>query len=250
MAKVKGLIKIHGTLDELTFYKTQDGNLVKTKSGVSGTRIATDAAFVRTRENCAEFGTAAQSGKLLRQAIRKLLMIAADNRVTSRVTKAMTLIKDYDTTSARGSRTVGVAISSAAAKQELIGFDFNAKAALATVLYKPYTVNTTTGVITIASVVPTTDIAFPTGATHLSLSGAWAKIDFVDNTSEIEFTNVLNMPINGTSSAVTLTPAAVPSATKGTSLFLLAIEFFQEVNGVQYSLNNGSYNSLAIIEVA
>ncbi len=31
MAKLKSLIKIEGTLDELTFYKTQDGNLVRQK---------------------------------------------------------------------------------------------------------------------------------------------------------------------------------------------------------------------------
>ncbi len=35
MAKLKGILKIEGTLDELTFYKTQDGHLVKTKGGVS-----------------------------------------------------------------------------------------------------------------------------------------------------------------------------------------------------------------------
>jgi hypothetical protein len=28
------------------------------------------------------------------------------------------------------------------------------------------------------------------------------------------------------------------------------VEFFQEVNGVQYSMNNGAYNALAIVDVA
>jgi hypothetical protein len=30
---------------------------------------------------------------------------------------------------------------------------------------------------------------------------------------------------------------------------LLKIEFFQSVNGVQYSLKNGAYNALRVIEV-
>lgn len=51
MAKLKGILKIEGTLDELTFYKTQDGHLVKTKGGVSAERIANDPNFQRTREN-------------------------------------------------------------------------------------------------------------------------------------------------------------------------------------------------------
>ena len=70
MARLKGLLKIEGTLDNLTFYKTQDGHLVKTKSGVSGDRIANDPNFQRTRENGSEFGSSASAGKLLRNAVR------------------------------------------------------------------------------------------------------------------------------------------------------------------------------------
>jgi|GEM_PF-4295839 len=33
MGKLTGIIKLEGTFDGLTFYKTQDGYLVKTKSG-------------------------------------------------------------------------------------------------------------------------------------------------------------------------------------------------------------------------
>ena len=35
----------------------------------------------------------------------------------------------------------------------------------------------------------------------------------------------------------------------GTKIFLMKIEFFQEVNGVQYSMKNGSYNALKIVAV-
>ncbi len=54
MARQKGIIKFEGTLDEITFYKTQDGYLAKTKSGVSAERIATDPAFARlqTLQSC------------------------------------------------------------------------------------------------------------------------------------------------------------------------------------------------------
>ena len=36
----------------------------------------------------------------------------------------------------------------------------------------------------------------------------------------------------------------------GTKFYLILVEFFQEVNGVQYSLKNGSYNVLNIVEAA
>jgi len=248
MARLKGILKIHGTLDDLTFYKTQDGHLVKTKSSISKQRIMTDPNFQRTRENGSEFGSAASAGKLLRAAIRALLLTTSDNRITSRVTKVMTIVKNYDATSARGLRNVGVAISQAAAKAELKDFDFNIDSPLSSTLFKPFAINATTGVITIAGLVPSTDISFPIGATHVTVRGGWVKIDFAGNKAEIQLTNATNMAISNTATSVTLTPLAVP-AVVGTGLFLLAVEFFQLVNAVQYTLKNGSYNSLSIIQV-
>ncbi len=249
MARLKGLLKIEGTLDELTFYKTQDGHLVKTKSGVSGDRIANDPTFQRTRENGSEFGSAAAAGKLLRDAVRTLMLTAADNRITARVTQLMTIIKNYDTTSQRGERNVGVGIAAPGATDELKNFDFNINAILSSILYKPYAVDTATGIITISGLVPINDIAAPIGASHVSLRGAWAKVDFAAGTSAVEYTNTTNVVIDATSGNVTLTPAGVPAGS-GTSMFLLAVEFFQEVNGVQYTLKNGAYNALSIVEVA
>ena len=249
MARLKGLLKIEGTLDELTFYKSQDGHLVKTKGGVSANRIASDPNFQRTRENNSEFGSMAQAGKLLRNVVRTLMMTASDGRVTARLTQLMSIIKILDTTSIRGSRSVGVGIADPLALAQLKNFNFNISAILSSILYKPYVVTPATGVIDITGLVPLNDIAYPAGATHLSIRGAFAVIDFANNTSEIEYTNVENLPIDGTATTVTLTPAAVPAGA-GTKMYFLAVEFFQEVNGVQYSMKNGSYNSLSIVEVA
>ncbi len=248
MAKLNGILKIEGTLQDMTFYKTQDGHLVKTKSGVSGDRIANDPAFARTRENGSEFGFAASAGKLLRDAVRTMVSTASDNRITARVTQVMTQIKDFDTTSMRGERTVDVGIATAEGKALLKGFNFNDKAILGAILYKPYAVNTSTGVISIADLVPINDIAAPTGATHVSIKGAFTIVDFAAGTSDVGYTNIQNLALDGTSTSVTLTPASVPSGS-GIKLFLLQVEFFQEVNAVQYSLNNGAYNGLAIVEI-
>jgi len=106
MAKLKGIIKLEGTLDNLTFYKAKEGYLVRTKVGVSKERIENDPAFERTRENGSEFGSSASSGKLLRTAVRNLMIKAKDNRVSSRVTQKMTQIKNFDTTSIRGQRNI------------------------------------------------------------------------------------------------------------------------------------------------
>ena len=248
MARQSGLIKIKGTLDNVTFYKSKDGHLAKMKTSIDGTRIATDPAFIRTRENGAEFGSSATSGKVTRDSLRSIAMNASDSRIVSRVTQLMTKIKNLDITSLRGLRNVGVAMPTPAAKALLKGFEFNKDALLSSILFKPYAVNTTTGVITIAGLMPLNDIAYPSGATHMSVTGCYANINYATGVTDVKLTNVLNLPINGTITTVTLTPTALPVGT-GAKVFLLKIEFFQLVNTAQYSLKNGAYNALRVIEV-
>jgi hypothetical protein len=248
MARQSGLIKIKGTLDNISFYKTKDGDLARMKTSVDGTRIANDPAFQRTRENNSEFGTSAKAGKLTRDSLRPISMNATDNRIVSRITQLMTKIKNLDTTSARGARNIGVAMASAPAKALLKGFEFNNSAMLSSILYKPWAVNTTTGVITITGLIPTMDLVFPEGATHVSFTGAYANVNYATNVVDVKLTNIQNVPINSTASTITLTPTAVPAGT-GAKLFLLKIEFYQSVNTVQYSLKNGAYNGLKIIDV-
>lgn len=248
MAKQKGIIKLTGKIGDLSFYKTQDGYLAREKGGVDGDRIKNDPAFIRTRENGAEFGSSASSGKLLRDTIRTMMQNASDGRVTSRLTRVMTKIKNLDSTSARGERNVGEGIASPAAKALLKGFNFNNRAVLGSVLFKGYNVDTSTGDIVLNDFVPINDLNVPAGATHVSIRGAWANVDFANDVSEMFETNVENLPINATSTTVTLSPAGTPSLS-GTDIFLLMLEFFQEVNGVQYTLKNGAFNVLSIVEI-
>lgn len=248
MARQKGIIKLTGKVGDLSFYKSKDGFLAREKGGVEGERIKNDPAFVRTRENGAEFGSSASSGKLLRDSVRTMMQNASDGRVTARLTKVMTQIKNMDPTSARGERTVGVGIATPTAKALLKGFNFNNRAVLGSVLFKSYSVNTGTGVIDLTGFVPINDLNVPPGATHVTLRGAWTKVDFSGSVSSVEETNSQNLPIDGTVTTVTLTPTAVPSGT-GTDLYLLMLEFFQEVNGIQYTLKNGAFNVLSIVEI-
>ncbi|MFA6278267.1 MAG: hypothetical protein WC622_16075 [Pedobacter sp.] len=90
MARQKGIIKLKGTIGGITFYKTsQDGHLAREKGGIEKSRIESDPAFQRTRENGSEFGRAGKAGKLLRTALRALLLNSADDRMVSRLTKEM-----------------------------------------------------------------------------------------------------------------------------------------------------------------
>lgn len=45
MARQKGIIKLDGTIGDITFYKSKDGYLAREKGGVPADRIANDPAF-------------------------------------------------------------------------------------------------------------------------------------------------------------------------------------------------------------
>ncbi|UKM63644.1 hypothetical protein GSB9_00187 [Flavobacteriaceae bacterium GSB9] len=248
MAKVNSIIKIEGTLDELTFYKSQDGYMVRTKGGVSKNRILNDPAFARTRENGTEFGGVATSGKRLRRAISALLADAKDNRTTSRLTQVLSKVKNEDLTSVRGQRNVATGLDTAMGKAWLKGFNFNKHATLDSVLQATYSLNTSTGEVVINNLVPSQQLSVPDGATHVGFSCAFLNLDLVNDVKDLQVSPVVNLPINGTATAVTLTPPD-SAAGSGHNFFFLKTAFFQEINGLQYPLNNGSFNALQLIEV-
>jgi len=249
MGKNEGILKIQGTLDNITFYKTQDGSLVKTKSGVSKKRIMKDPAFSRTRENMSEFASNAQAGKLLRQSVNDIMQRAKDNRLTSRLTKLMSEIQKYDTTSTRGKRSVAVGIQDPLALALLDNFNFNIHAKMSSILQAMVAVDSQTGEVGISNFVPNRDLISPEGATHVSLQSAYVKTDFGTGTYLNSLSEVENLALDETSSNISLTPDQLPGGT-GVVFILLLVEFFQEVNGVQYSLRNGAFNSLSIMATA
>jgi hypothetical protein len=249
MAKLKSLLKVEGTLDNLTFYKGTDGYFVRTKGGVSKNRIMNDPAFARTRENGTEFGSIAGSGKLLRSALGPMLFKAKDSKLTSRLVKVMGQIKNLDTVSARGARNVAQGMSSTMANPLLEGFDFNVRATLGSVLNASILVDELTGEVTVSSFDPTQQLRVASGATHFSLQSGFLKLDFNTEAYELtQSTEIVYPIVNGVISPV-LTPTAVPTL-PGIGFHVILIEFFQEVNGVQYLLNNGNYNVLNLLKVS
>ena len=247
MAKSSGIIKIEGTVEDLTFYKKDGKNFVRRKGGVSKERIENDPNYVRTRENNSEFSHSGSAGKVLRMAMGSLVFKAKDSKLASRMLQTMSQIKNLDTTSARGQRKVSAGLATAEGKQLLKGFDFNINAPLNGVLFAPFDLDIATGVVSITDLIAAEQLQFPQGATHVSLQCALLAIDFDTEVSEIAYSNIENVAINLTPNTITLATTSVPTGT--VQLLLLMLSFYQEVNGQQYSLKNEDYNVLNVVEV-
>ncbi len=248
MARVNGLVKIESTIEDLTFYKKDGGNYVRRKGGVSKERISSDPNFVRTRENNTEFGHCGSSGKVLRKALGSLVFKAKDGKLSSRLVQVMSRVKNADLTSARGMRRVSEGIASAEGKQHLTGFDFNSRAPFKSVLFAPYDLDTVTGTLSITDFIPAEHLAFPAGATHVSIQNAVMVLDFETEATEITYSPIVNLPLNLVANQVTVAPAILPTGS-GQTFYVVMLSFYQEINGMQYSLKNEEFNVLTILEI-
>lgn len=248
MAKQKGILKLKGTMGDITFYKSGDGYLAREKGGIEKNRILNDPAFKRTRENGMEFGTAGKGGQLIRKAERMLIRQASDRRLTSRLLQQLMIVIKTDQLNDRGGRTVQDGDMSL-----LKGFDFNLKGKLNTVFFNGYTptFDRAAGTldVVIADFVPNETIDAPRGTTHIQISAGLCALDFPERSFEEDhvFSPIIPwdqqlqsaLTLNSTISAGSLLPV----------IQVLGVSFFQEVNGEMYSLRNGSFNALAIIGV-
>ena len=230
MARQKGIIKLKGTIGDITFYKTQDGHLAREKGGVDASRIKSDPAFQRTRENNSEFGRAGKAGKILRTALRTLLINSADSRMVSRLTQSMVKVIQADLVNDRGLRNV---IDGEA--ELLAGFDFNITGKLGTTLFAPF--------------VPSTMISAPSGTTHFKIISGGSEVDFEAETYVVATSETAILPWDATATVpINQVKAVTANSTK--PLFLaLGVEFYQEINGQMYPLKNGAFNPLSIAKV-
>jgi hypothetical protein len=248
MAKFDGIFEIQGTLKGMTFYKSKDGLLIRTKGGVSKQRIKTDPAFQRTRENGTEFGHNAKMSQLIRKSISNSLVLAKDFRISSRLNQTLSRVKNLDLTSARGNRKVPIGLDSPLGKEVLRGFNFNSRSPFDSVFRGQYVLDSVIGSVTVTDFNPMTNLSIPEGATHVSLSVSVSAIDFETESYSTVYSPKENLVLVEGSLTLTLVPAAMPTVT-GFVFYYFLIEFFQEINGIQYPLKNNSHNVLYLMEV-
>lgn len=265
MAKQKGYIKLRGSLGGLTFYEKDGEDIVRTTGGVTKSRIETDPAYVRTRENMQEFGGAATIGKSFRQGFANVVKTMSGFNLTGRVTAVMKRIIT------KGAGPRGERYFEVIGNKELIeGFEFNLEKTLGSVFYPPYSAPTLNANRDISTwTVPdfSTDsfINPPEGATHFMLVLATGLLsDFNFNTTDKKYEpltpseNGLGMvaytpqlPLGGMVGASTVLTndfgigAALPSSIG--VINGVGIIFFQEVNAQFYELASDNTMHIAMV---
>lgn len=249
MAKQESFIKLQGRVGDLSFFKTKDGYQARTKGGVSADRIKSDPAFQRTRENNVEFATVSSSAKQIRDVLRPMILSTGDQKMATRLSSRLFRMLKADTGSLRGQRKVNANSFSL-----LKDFNFNESAPLSNTLFINAlpSIDRERGVVAlhVPEIIPQVHLAMPKAATHFRFAAGAALIslDQEIESSGLQLALSGYEPVTATLAPMVLTNT-VPEDALSPILLVFGISFYQEVNGVFYSLKNGAFNALCVVAV-
>jgi len=191
---------------------------------------ATVRQTAATQKAAIDFGTASKSSSLIRNALHEYIH---DNQLHYHLNKKMGEIVRADVNHPSGQRVL-----TAENMQSLKGFRFNSEA---NIQYTPVIGNTDTGDI---------NISFPDGfhnksnATHLTIRAIALSLNIVKNsTQQVESNTVV------IKRGEKCTPLAMKINRRNTTLIILQIQSFYEVNGQLHASQNKQWNTLDVIAV-
>jgi hypothetical protein len=245
--QISPVVKIKGQIDQLNFFESQDGYMVRKAGKFNKDKYLTAETYDLTRRNASEFGIAGKAARVFRDAWNAQISRAADNRLMSRLLKTMITTLQSDTTGTYGSRRV-----EDGTLNNLVGFDFNLPLPLRAVARVEPTValSRATGQVTISlpSYIPRQDIVVADGATHYSFFMAAAVIDFFEGTSYTAQAETAALPWDRTPTVAANLQATLPGASTSPIFVIMGIEFKKIVNGdtFRFSKNEAALQVFAV----
>ena len=246
MAKQSGVVKIEGTIDDLTFYKFNGKYKIRKKGGIPKSRIQNDPRFKRVRENNAEFGRVSKGISLMRKALSAMLHGSKKVQTGDLMPVFFDVLRS-DATHPRGERTL-----SAGNLLILEQLNLNSSVTLDQIfnVSSTVTVDRANGeaIIQFPSWEPH-QLEVPQGATHYQINTCAALINFSDDHYEqtTQAGVIAALPqaqVAGQSVTLNFTAGSVLPI-----LVAVGIRFYVEVNGVQMELYHAEFNPVEVVEV-
>lgn len=259
MAKQTGLVKYSGTIGGVRHFKIKglSGDFAGLAGGPTAEQIASDPAFIRTRENNKEFGGCAKAAKAIRVGLSALMKQMSDPQFTGRLTSIIKQINLQDTASPRGQRSILISAN----QSYLNGLNFNRNVSVANVFNAPYTLTNSvardSATFTIPAFTPANLINAPAGATHFRLvnainvisdykysptTGEYEPVDpTVNQLAFVKYSGYI--PLNVDTSPITISTTLPGTPTIGTDVSVMnniGIEFYQEVGSNYYLFSSGN----------
>lgn len=247
MAKQSSLIKLEGTIGDLSFYKNRNGNYIaRRKGGVSRERLLNDPRYQRTRENMQEFSQAASAAKFLKNAFREIELRSNGGKLHNRLYSAVNRVLKTDPVSPRGERRFELGDI-----QMMRGFEFSESAVFGEILKKQFEVleDESSVTVTIEEMAPSKYLISPKGSSHYRFSLIRAAVNFEGQTFKAEIQSSEFLPLDASSAPAEVLTLPIPSQANENYFYALSLEFVEELNGEQYERRDISQNPAVIVAV-
>ncbi len=249
MAKQFGTHTLQGTVGDVTYKMTKNGNKAFKRRVISKADRLANTNLDVIRQQAAEFGKAIKAASLVRNAFNSLVRKSHDKRFANRLSSLMNKVIKADPINSRGQRNVLDGDLHLLEK-----FEFNLGTALASSLSAPYTlmVDRAEGTATFssASFAPKANLKYPPTATLFKMGMGAALIDFETGISEHVFAESGYLPLgDDPSQPIHLSVRFTPGSTL--PLFVvLRLDFgLVELNGREKSIDNNAFTVCTLVKV-
>lgn len=248
MARQKGIIQLEGTLGDINFY-FRKGKPVARKAGggFNAKNIKTSATMVRVRENNTEFGNCSKVKKVFRLSLHPFLNAYKEGTLHGRMMQLLQQIKTFDTISERGKRTVGNGIQTPNGKIAFQQFLFTPKRSVSKTLMATTAFDWENYSYTVCGF-KSSRVRFPVSATHFELSLGVLCFDFATLTHKMFMGAPLLIARDFKADTFSLKPTHLPEA-YGMQFAFVGLQFFQEVNGIMYLLQEEGAIGLELVGI-
>lgn len=250
MARQIGIIKIKGSIGDLSFYESAGVQLVRKKTGATKKQIEMDPRFQRTKENAQEFGRTMKSCKLLKQRLQDILFQCTDKSFFNRLVSRMSMVLKSDPVHRRGERIV------TGRGLELLGGletnrNFKFKDQVLTDIHVSFDVTKGAGIVAVPAFIPAQRIRRYETSTHAQM--VFAVIEFgatipaqiepiVWRSDHHALSNVRPIP------GIKFSFGWIPKL--GNALIVLVgVCYFEQIAGSYFPVVKGKYNAVVFDKI-
>jgi len=177
MAKAKAPFTIIGTIDDLNFYDSADGNIVRMrgKTGITKQQFKDNPIFDPIRQQGSDFGYCSKKAKTFNLLVKPFYRYSQGASLFGRCIQLLLAILNEDAENEKGSRSLIKGLQNKTGLNYLLGFEGNTERPLSTVLLHDITFDWNKLELNLKELDPINDIAWPESATQVSIQLAIAN---------------------------------------------------------------------------
>ena len=243
MARQKGIVQLDGTLGGINFYERMGEKLARVSGG--GFNSESSKKYPRIQEQISEMSAASTTNKVFKRTFRQLLVGYKDGTLHYRLQSFFMKVKDLDATSVRGARRVANGIVTPYGKRMLKDFPFTPKRALLLNGELDFDWATHTLSVTRFAI---SDAGMPRTADLMGLLLLTVRFDFETLKFVKEESSVLELYPDFGDDYFSIQTAPLPDG-DGVRFAMLRVEYYQQVNGVNYLLPGDGLFGLGVVDV-